>query len=131
MNRLLGALMALACLFGLAGCEQELYTGLSEVEVNEMVAALSSARHQRTKLVQDGQGQEGRTWTPTLPTEGPSMGLRWPCCVRRACLACALASLGQVFQKQGLVATPAEERVRYIYGVSQELSCARCWMWTA
>ncbi|WP_439893745.1 type III secretion system inner membrane ring lipoprotein SctJ (plasmid) [Ralstonia sp. 25C] len=120
MNRLLGVLLALACLFGLAGCEQELYTGLPEVEANEMVAALSAAGIGAQKTAQDGQGQEGRTWTLTVDEAdmGPSLtvlraqGLPRP----------RLASLGQVFQKQGLVATPAEERVRYIYGVSQELS---------
>ncbi|HEY0821715.1 MAG TPA: EscJ/YscJ/HrcJ family type III secretion inner membrane ring protein, partial [Rhizobacter sp.] len=31
-------------------------------------------------------------------------------------------SLGDVFQKQGLVSTPSEERMRYIFAVSQELS---------
>ncbi|MET3444981.1 EscJ/YscJ/HrcJ family type III secretion inner membrane ring protein [Ralstonia pickettii] len=120
MNRLLGVLMALACLFGLAGCEQELYTGLSEVEVNEMVAALSSAGISGQKLVQDGQGQEGRTWTLTVDQAdmGPSLAVLRAQGLPRP----RLASLGQVFQKQGLVATPAEERVRYIYGVSQELS---------
>ncbi len=120
MNRLLGVLLALACLFGLAGCEQELYTGLSEVEANEMVAALSSAGIGAQKTVQDGQGQEGRTWTLTVDQAdmGPSLAVLRAQGLPRP----RLASLGQVFQKQGLVATPAEERVRYIYGVSQELS---------
>jgi type III secretion protein J len=120
MKRLLGVLLALACLFGLAGCEQELYTGLSEVEVNEMVAALSSAGISAQKAVQEGQGQEGRTWTLTVDQAdmGPSLAVLRAQGLPRP----RLASLGQVFQKQGLVATPAEERVRYIYGVSQELS---------
>ncbi len=120
MNRLLGVLLALACLFGLAGCEQELYTGLSETEANEMVAALSSAGIGAQKTVQDGQGQEGRTWTLTVDQAdmGPSLAVLRAQGLPRP----RLASLGQVFQKQGLVATPAEERVRYIYGVSQELS---------
>ena len=30
--------------------------------------------------------------------------------------------MGDVFQKQGLVSTPSEERMRYIYALSQELS---------
>lgn len=120
MKRLLSVLMALACLFGLAGCEQDLYTGLSEAEVNEMVAALSSAGISGQKTVQDGQGQEGRSWTLTVDQSdmGPALAVLRAQGLPRP----RLASLGQVFQKQGLVATPAEERVRYIYGVSQELS---------
>jgi type III secretion protein J len=118
MKRLLGVLLALACLFGLAGCEQELYTGLSEPEVNEMVAALSSAGISGQKVAQDGQ--DARTWTLTVDNADMSAALAT---LRAQGLPHPhLASLGEVFQKQGLVATPAEERVRYIYGISQELS---------
>nr|WP_261797262.1 hypothetical protein [Ralstonia sp. TCR112] len=128
MNRLLGVLMALACLFGLAGCEQELYTGLSEVEVNEMVAALSSAGISGQKLVQDGQGQEGRTWTLTV--DQADMGPRWRCCVRRACRARASRRSARCSRSRGW--WPRRPKSACATSTAYRRSCrARCWMWTA
>jgi type III secretion protein J len=107
------AVLALATL--LAGCQVALYSNLTETEANQIVAALSADEIGATKERVDG-GQ-------------------WQVSVDEGRLARALdllraqglpqerfSSLGDVFQKQGLVSTPAEERMRYIHAVSQELS---------
>ena len=107
------AVLALATL--LAGCQVALYSNLTETEANQIVAALSADEIGATKERVDG-GQ-------------------WQVSVDEGQLARALdllraqglpqerfSSLGDVFQKQGLVSTPAEERMRYIHAVSQELS---------
>ena len=109
------ALAALALATLLAGCQVALYSNLTETEANQIVAALSADEIGATKERVDG-GQ-------------------WQVSVDEGQLARALdllraqglpqerfSSLGDVFQKQGLVSTPAEERMRYIHAVSQELS---------
>ena len=109
------ALAALALATLLAGCQVALYSNLTETEANQIVAALSADEIGATKERVDG-GQ-------------------WQVSVDEGRLARALdllraqglpqerfSSLGDVFQKQGLVSTPAEERMRYIHAVSQELS---------
>jgi type III secretion protein J len=110
--RLLAALLLAAAL---AGCRVELYSGLTESEANQMLAALAGARIDAAKVQGGESGWQLQVDEHDLPAAVELLqerGLPGP----------RHASLGEVFQKQGLVATPAEERVRYIYGLSQELS---------
>jgi type III secretion protein J len=109
------ALLAVAVALMLTACSVDLYTGLSEQEANEMLASLGA------------EGIDARKQRPD------SAG--WTVQVDESRLAAAVAvlrnnglpqerytTLGDVFQRQGLVSTPAEERMRYIHAVSQELS---------
>jgi type III secretion protein J len=99
----------------LCGCKVELYSGLNEQEANEMMAALAAEGISAAK-----ERQENAEWQVLVEENriGASLAL-----LRSEGLpAERYSNLGEVFKKQGLVSTPAEERMRYIYAVSQELS---------
>jgi type III secretion protein J len=114
--RWFGAAMVLVCL---AGCEQELYSGLDEREANQIVSVLTDAGIGASKQsVESRDG--GSSWQVNV--DGGQMGDALKLLREHGLPRQRLANLGQIFQQQGLVATPAEERVRYIYGVSQELA---------
>jgi type III secretion protein J len=103
----------------LAGCQVGLYANLTEAEANEIVAALSAEDIGARKERLDGGGQEGR-WQVSVDENRLARALEL---LRAQGLPHErFSSLGDVFQKQGLVSTPAEERMRYIHAVSQELS---------
>lgn len=114
MKTLLRACVVLACALLLAGCQQELYQDLTETSTNEMIAALANAGISASKsevpdhgwaLMVDGSS------VPAALNALKSVGLpRQP-----------TENFGELFRKQGLVSTPAEERIRYIYGAEQEL----------
>jgi type III secretion protein J len=108
-------LIALACLFVLTGCEEALYSSLQEQEANEVLAALSAegiaARKERL---------EGNNWQVSV--DGSRLGVALALLRSQGLPREHRATLGDVFQKQGLVSTPSEERMRYIFAVSQELS---------
>ena len=108
-------LAALVLLLALAGCKVALYSNLKEQEANEIVAALSAEGigAAKTKL-------EGSNWQVEVEEDRLSQALD---VLRVQGLpAERYVSMGEVFQKQGLVSTPSEERMRYIYAISQELS---------
>lgn len=105
----------LALLLLLSGCKVELYSGLNEQEANEMLAALSASGIDASK-----ERQEGADWQVLVEESrvGASLGV-----LRSQGLPeDRYTSMGEVFKKQGLVSTPSEERMRYIFAVSQELS---------
>jgi type III secretion protein J len=106
---------ALMLCLALAGCKVDLYSSLTEQEANEMLAALASQQISASKEL---AGESG--WQ--LQVEERSLGAALEALRMRGLPHDRFVSLGDMFQKQGLVSTPAEERMRYIYGLSQELS---------
>jgi type III secretion protein J len=108
-------LAATALIAGLCACEQELYDGLSQKEANEIVASLAEEGIAASKAQVDEKGWQVRV--DEADTAVALDVLRY-----RGLPHERFANLGEMFQKQGLVATPAEERMRYIHAVSQELS---------
>jgi len=105
----------IALVLALAGCKVELYSGLNETEANEIVAALADGRIAARK-----EHVDGADWQVQVDEDRVGAALEL---LRAQGLPTQhYASMGDMFQKQGLVSTPAEERMRYIFAVSQELS---------
>src|SRR5262245_28542674 len=99
-----------------AGCsQQQLYSKLPEREANEMMAVLAKRGISCTKSA----GEEG-TWNLTVP--GASFADAVETLASLGYPKDEYADMGKVFQKSGLVSSPSEERIRFIYALSQELS---------
>jgi len=109
---LLGALLALC----LAACDADLYTKQSEADANHMVSALLESGIAASKQTPDS----GKTWSVKVDEADVVRALA----VLRAqgLPQDKHVSLGDMFKKEGLISSPTEERVRFIHGVSQELS---------
>jgi len=99
----------------LAACKVDLYTQLDEQAANEMVAALSAQGIAATKR-SAGEGQ----WQ--LLVDEDELGPALQVLQAQGLPHDRYTSLGDLFERQGLVSTPVEERMRYIYGTSQELA---------
>lgn len=104
-----------SCLL-LAACKTDLYTRRTEADANSMVSALLENGVQAEKSSPDG----GKTWNVSVDKNDVVRAFG----VLRAkgLPKETYVSLGDMFKKEGMISTPTEERVRFIHGVSQELS---------
>jgi type III secretion protein J len=108
------ALLLLAAI-ALAGCErrQELLSRLSEADANAAVRVLRERGVDATKVYR----KEGVTIEVSAVAMVPALETL----ERHGLPRGEAKSLGDVFKKDGLVATPLEERARYVYALSREL----------
>ncbi|HSI82146.1 MAG TPA: type III secretion inner membrane ring lipoprotein SctJ, partial [Candidatus Methylacidiphilales bacterium] len=108
------AMLAVAVV--LTGCgTKDLYTNLSESEANEMIAILS----RNTIDAQKAAGTEG-TFTVTVPTEKFSDSV--DILKKQGFPRDKFTGIGQVFTKTGLVSSPTEERIRFMFALSQGIA---------
>lgn len=99
-------------IFILAGCQKvELYANLSEKDANKMLVILLSNHIPATKT---RTKEFIQIW---VPKEDVAVAVQ--ILTRYGFPRDPFTDLGQIFQKQGLISSPLEERVRYTYGLSQ------------
>lgn len=101
----------------LTGCAKiVLFSNLQEKEVNEMMAILLSRGIPAQKVV----GTVENLWSVEVSQENIAQAVDvlnaygYP--------QDNFESLGKVFQKSGLVSSPSEERIRFMYALSQSLA---------
>lgn len=112
----LKGLLALAVSLVLAACGDEtLYSALGEQQANEVQAALIAGGIGARKAPVEGGAFAVRVAPADIP--GAMSVLRALGLPR-----VTPANMGEVFSREGLIASPTEERARYLYALSQELS---------
>lgn len=108
------SLLISACVLLMAcGQKIELQTNIPENEANEMVAVLLKEGINAEKL----KLKEGASVLVPNEQVGQAMDVLTANGLPRK----QNMGLGEVFKKEGMISTPLEERVRYIFGLSQEL----------
>lgn len=105
----------LALLLVLGGCQEELYTGLTEREANDMLALLM-------RYGIDASKSTGKDNLVTLSVEDTRIADAVNLLRTHGYPRDSFSSIGEIFQKQGLVSSPAEDRIRLVYALSQELN---------
>ncbi|MCU0910046.1 MAG: type III secretion inner membrane ring lipoprotein SctJ [Rhodobacteraceae bacterium] len=112
--RSLSRMALLAAVLVLAGCKVALNSNLRESDANEMMARLLAEGIQATKVV-DKEGV-------TLMVPKADFGTAVDILASHGLPRREFATINDVFQSEGLVASPLQEWARFHYAKSQELS---------
>ena len=105
----------LLCLVVLSACKTDLYRNLSEREANEMLAVLISNNIEVTK---EYLGDEG----VTLRLEEADLPRAIDVLKQNGFPRESRETMGTVFEKSGIMSSPFEELVRFVYALGEEVS---------
>ncbi|UVC15236.1 type III secretion system inner membrane ring lipoprotein SctJ [Mesorhizobium onobrychidis] len=108
-------LFVLPLLVALSSCKVDLYTQLQEREANEMLALLMDNGVDAVRVAaKDG--------TSTIQVDEKLLAYSINLLNGKGLPRQSFKNLGDIFQGSGLIASPTEERARYVYALSEELS---------
>jgi type III secretion protein J len=109
----LAALALVLC--ALAGCQTELYSKLDEREANDMIALL----HKHGVAAERSFAKDG---TSQISVEENRLPQAIELLKANGLPRRTFTNMGEVFKSSGLISSPTEERARFIYALSEELS---------
>lgn len=109
------AILSLCMVVAACGSRVDLMGAIPEEEANEVLGALLKADIAARKVA----GKEGMV---AVQVEGQSVSRALQVLRENGLPRERHAGMGQVFKKEGLISSPLEERARYIYALSQEIS---------
>ena len=109
----LAALALVLCT--LAGCQTELYSKLDEREANDMIALL----HKYGVAAERSFAKDG---TSQISVEERQLPQAIELLKANGLPRRTFTNMGEVFKSSGLISSPTEERARFIYALSEELS---------
>lgn len=116
LQRCIFLLILIIFLIFCSGCrQQQLYTNLPENDINEMLAILL-----RNGISSEKTAGEDNAWNLNVDTDKFSDAI--DILSRNGYPKESFSSLGEVFKKEGFISSPLEERIRFIYALSQEVS---------
>ncbi|NKJ45233.1 EscJ/YscJ/HrcJ family type III secretion inner membrane ring protein [Burkholderia sp. SG-MS1] len=99
----------------LVGCKSSLFESLDEDQANQIIAVLSQHGIDGVK-----ERNADRTWSVSVGSGNVVTATE---ITREYALPHGgHANLGELFSRQGLISNPGEDQVRYVYGLTQELS---------
>ncbi len=104
----------LSCLLLLVACKTEIYSALPERDANEMMSVLLDGGVEASKTA----GKEGFS----LEVDASDVQRALEILAANGLPRGSRESIGQVFAKSGIVSSPFEERVRYVYALSEEVA---------
>lgn len=107
MHRLWSATLVAAACLSLGACKEDLYSGLDEREVNEMVAVLAAAGIEPSRKRDKDGAYALRVESADVP--GAITILR-----EAGYPGESFQTLGDVFSAEGVFGTPFEQHARYI-----------------
>lgn len=107
--------LLISCSLAACGGKVELLHDISEVEANEVLAALLDAGIRAEKL----PGKEGMV---SLSVDESQFSRAIALLGAEGLPHEKYAKMGDVFRKEGMISSPLEERARYLWALSQELS---------
>ena len=110
-----GRYAALLILLVLAGCKTELYASLPEREANEMMGILLA----HGVAAEKATAKDGSV---ILSIEKSQFAQAVSLLSERGYPKQRFENMGEVFKSSGLVASPMQERARFLWALSQELS---------
>lgn len=106
--------LGVLCL-ALSACKVELYTDLEQRDANEMLAIL-------LQNGVDADKSPGKKGTVVLRVEESELDNAIGILLDRGLPRTKSASIGDIFSNQGLISSPTEERARFVYAMSEELT---------